>query len=151
MNPRLASSAAYPRSTKSFNFMTRCRINPLIDRFRQVGVYKRNSRSNAVFTLQNGQSDPGTTRHKCVLFHSLDAKFFAPIACNFGVKCRGRGSRRPVDSRVEDRRQGDPPQLVDDSTLAFETLGWKPQITDIESIIRSAWEWKLANPTGYPE
>lgn len=58
---------------------------------------------------------------------------------------------KPIASKVEDRREGDPPQLVADSTLAFETLGWKPQITDIESIIRSAWEWKLANPAGYPE
>lgn len=56
---------------------------------------------------------------------------------------------RSIDARVEDRRQGDPPQLVADATLALETLGWKPQITDIESIIRSAWEWKLAKPKGY--
>lgn len=58
---------------------------------------------------------------------------------------------RPISSKIETRREGDPPQLVAEASRAAETLGWKPEIPDIKSIIRSAWDWKLANPTGYPE
>lgn len=47
------------------------------------------------------------------------------------------------------RRPGDPSHLIADATKAFEVLGWKPQIADIDEIIRTAWDWKLANPNGY--
>lgn len=49
-----------------------------------------------------------------------------------------------------DRRAGDPPQLVADSRLIQEELGWKPQFNDIHYIIKTAWEWekKLKHPRG---
>jgi UDP-glucose 4-epimerase len=56
---------------------------------------------------------------------------------------------KKINVKIEGRREGDPPQLIADSTHAFETLGWKPQFSEIENIIRSAWEWKQANPKGY--
>ena len=56
-----------------------------------------------------------------------------------------------IVSKIEPRREGDPPQLVADASRACEALGWQPEFTDIELIIRSAWEWKLANPAGYQE
>ena len=56
---------------------------------------------------------------------------------------------KPIISKIESRREGDPPQLVADASRAFEALGWKREFADIELIIRSAWEWKLANPAGY--
>ena len=60
-----------------------------------------------------------------------------------------RVTGKEVNVKIERRREGDPPQLIADSTLAFETLGWKPRLSDIEEIIRSAWQWKLAHPTGF--
>jgi UDP-glucose 4-epimerase len=39
------------------------------------------------------------------------------------------------------RRAGDPAQLVADPSLAWETLQWKAQRTDIEETVRSAWNW----------
>lgn len=39
------------------------------------------------------------------------------------------------------RRPGDPATLVAESVLAIEQLGWRPQWTDIEAIIASAWTW----------
>jgi len=56
---------------------------------------------------------------------------------------------KPIRSKIESRREGDPPQLIADASLANTTLGWTPEFADIEVIIRTAWEWKLANPMGY--
>ena len=39
------------------------------------------------------------------------------------------------------RRSGDPDQLIADNTKAFEYLGWKPQHSDLETILDSAWKW----------
>jgi len=39
------------------------------------------------------------------------------------------------------RRAGDPAVLVASSEKIRQVLGWTPQQSDIESIIRSAWEW----------
>ena len=40
------------------------------------------------------------------------------------------------------RRDGDPARLVADSTLLQKELGWKPEYTDLEIIVRHAWEWE---------
>jgi UDP-glucose 4-epimerase len=42
----------------------------------------------------------------------------------------------------EDRRDGDPPALVADSSLIQRQLGWKPKHDDLEYIIRTAWAWE---------
>jgi UDP-glucose 4-epimerase len=39
------------------------------------------------------------------------------------------------------RRAGDPAVLVASSEKIRRVLGWEPQQSDIESIVRSAWEW----------
>jgi UDP-glucose 4-epimerase len=43
----------------------------------------------------------------------------------------------------EPRRAGDPARLVADSKLAMEQLGWVPQYTDLQDILRHAWSWEL--------
>ena len=40
-----------------------------------------------------------------------------------------------------DRREGDPPVLVADSSRARELLGWTPKHSSLETIIESAWKW----------
>ncbi len=47
------------------------------------------------------------------------------------------------------RREGDPPELIADATLAGELLGWKPKYTDARSIIETAWNWHRNHPQGY--
>ena len=44
--------------------------------------------------------------------------------------------------KLAERRDGDPAKLVADSTLLQKELGWAPQYTDLETIIRHAWEWE---------
>jgi len=47
------------------------------------------------------------------------------------------------------RRIGDPAVLVASSELAEQELGWKPQYTEMETIVYSAWEWHRGHPKGY--
>ncbi len=44
--------------------------------------------------------------------------------------------------RETDRRAGDPPALVADSSRIRNELDWKPAHDDLEYIIRTAWEWE---------
>lgn len=39
------------------------------------------------------------------------------------------------------RRPGDPPRLVADARRAQECLGWRPERSDIETIVSDAWAW----------
>jgi len=39
------------------------------------------------------------------------------------------------------RRVGDPPSLVADASKARELLGWQPEHSNVEEIIRNAWNW----------
>ena len=39
------------------------------------------------------------------------------------------------------RRPGDPPRLVADARKAEQVLGWRPQRSDLETIIANAWAW----------
>jgi UDP-glucose 4-epimerase len=55
---------------------------------------------------------------------------------------------RSIRTRMEAPRPGDPARLVADASRAKEVLGWTP-VSNLESIIRSAWEWKLRHPHGY--
>ena len=41
-----------------------------------------------------------------------------------------------------ERRDGDPPSLVADSSLIQSTLGWRPKYDDLEYIIGTAWAWE---------
>ena len=54
------------------------------------------------------------------------------------------GCHIPV--RIERPRPGDPSELIADSSRAEAVLGWKPKMSDLPSIIHSAWEWRLRHP-----
>lgn len=49
------------------------------------------------------------------------------------------------------RRPGDPAVLVASSEKIKKELGWKPEYTALESIIRTAWEWRRRHPGGYAD
>jgi UDP-glucose-4-epimerase GalE len=48
----------------------------------------------------------------------------------------------PVPYSVGPRRPGDPPSLVADSTLLQQRLGWRPKLSDIDTILRDAALWQ---------
>lgn len=73
------------------------------------------------------------------------------IVCNLGT---GRGytvrevirmvenvGGRAVPVRECERRPGDAPELVADASRAMAELHWRPEYSDLETIIRTAWQW----------
>jgi UDP-glucose-4-epimerase GalE len=72
-------------------------------------------------------------------------------ACNLGTG-RGHSNRevlaavervvgRPVPVREAARRPGDPAELVADPTRFREGYDWEPRLSDLETIVESAWAW----------
>lgn len=57
------------------------------------------------------------------------------------------GAKIPV--KEGDRRAGDPAVLVASSEKARRELGWKPRFTDLDEIVRTAWQWHRSHPQGY--
>lgn len=51
----------------------------------------------------------------------------------------------------EQRRPGDPATLIASSNKIKEELGWRPEHSHIDEIIRTAWRWHTQNPKGYKE
>jgi UDP-glucose-4-epimerase GalE len=49
---------------------------------------------------------------------------------------------RKVPAQAAPRRPGDPPALVADPSLAAAILGWRPQHSDLDTIIRTALAWQ---------
>ena len=56
---------------------------------------------------------------------------------------------RGIPQDIGPRRSGDPAVLVADAQKAKKKLGWKPEYTDLERIIKTAWQWHSENPSGY--
>jgi UDP-glucose-4-epimerase GalE len=55
------------------------------------------------------------------------------------IRAVERVTGRSVPFENAPRRAGDPPELVADPAKARERLGWTPQFTDLEEIVRTAW------------
>jgi UDP-glucose-4-epimerase GalE len=55
------------------------------------------------------------------------------------------GKQIPVVERP--RREGDPPELIADPSKAREVLGWHPRYSDLETILRTAWNWQTRQTT----
>jgi len=53
----------------------------------------------------------------------------------------GRALRR----RTAGRRAGDPAQLVADPARITAELGWRPEIPDLDTIVRTAWTWHTSH------
>jgi UDP-glucose 4-epimerase len=46
----------------------------------------------------------------------------------------------PIPVKMAGRRPGDPAKLTASAALANETIGWKAQYSDIETLIKTSWE-----------
>ena len=54
--------------------------------------------------------------------------------------CR-RVTGEAIPVTVGPRREGDPPRLVADPSRARQQLDWRPALSDLDTIVRTAWEW----------
>ena len=76
------------------------------------------------------------------------------LICNLGsgngfsvreiIEVARRVSGKNIEAAECPRRRGDPAVLVASSEKAKHVLGWDPKHSDIETIMRSAWEWHSA-------
>jgi UDP-glucose-4-epimerase GalE len=53
-------------------------------------------------------------------------------------------SGKSIPCRETARRPGDPPVLVADPGLATELLGWRVQVSDLDTIVRTALAWHVS-------
>jgi UDP-glucose 4-epimerase len=65
------------------------------------------------------------------------------------LNCAREATGREIPFQIDAPRAGDPARLVADPTRAKTVLGWTPSASDLRSIIRSAWDWRLRHPQGY--
>ena len=85
--------------------------------------------------------------------HALesDAAAQAPLVFNLGngsgfsvlqvIESARRVTGHPIPAILEPRRPGDPAVLVAASDKAIRELSWKPRYSDLDAIMRTAWEW----------
>lgn len=62
-----------------------------------------------------------------------------------------RVTGEPIPAKVAPRRAGDPAKLVASPEKIERVLGWKPEYTNIEDIIRTAWTWHQSHPHGFDD
>ena len=65
------------------------------------------------------------------------------------IKMVEKVTGKPINAVPADRRPGDPAVLVASSKKIIEELGWKPNYPDLETIVRTAWDWHREHPNGY--
>jgi UDP-glucose 4-epimerase len=81
------------------------------------------------------------------------------LVCNLGTEqgtsvqemldAIARVTGREVPREDGARRAGDPAVLIASSARAKQELGWAPERSDIDTIIRDAWAWHTSHPGGY--
>jgi UDP-arabinose 4-epimerase len=87
--------------------------------------------------------------HVMALRHLLGGR--ASLTLNLGtgtgysvrevVASAERITGRRIPRRELARRPGDPPVLIADPSLARRTLGWRPELSGLETILQTAWAW----------
>ncbi len=65
------------------------------------------------------------------------------------IEAARRVTGHEIKAVTTPRREGDPAVLIASSEKAKNVLGWKPEHTDIEEIIESAWKWHQSHPNGF--
>ena len=57
------------------------------------------------------------------------------------IESARRVTGHPIPVVEEPRRPGDPAVLIASSEKIGKELGWKPEYTELDAILKSAWEW----------
>jgi len=60
-----------------------------------------------------------------------------------------RVTGHPIPVKESPRRPGDPAVLIASSEKIRRELNWTPKFTDLDSILKSAWEWHRNCPNGF--
>jgi UDP-glucose 4-epimerase len=57
------------------------------------------------------------------------------------IESARRVTGHPIPAEIHPRRPGDPAFLVAGSEKAIRELGWTPRYTQLDDIVRTAWDW----------
>jgi len=66
------------------------------------------------------------------------------------IESARRVTGHPIPAEIHSRRAGDPAVLVASSEKAIRELGWKPRYTQLDDILRTAWQWHRKRYGGSP-
>ena len=47
-----------------------------------------------------------------------------------------------IPFKIQGRRKGDPAELIADNKKIINLLNWNPKYSDLETIVKSAWNWE---------
>ena len=53
--------------------------------------------------------------------------------------------------KIGSRRPGDADELVADTAKIKKELGWIPRYSDLETVVKTAWQWHKSHPEGYQD
>ena len=67
------------------------------------------------------------------------------------IETVARVTGRRVPWTLAPRRPGDPAVLYAAAHKARAELGWTPALGDLETIVRTAWDWHRTHPRGYDD
>ena len=101
----------------------------LVDAHIKALAYLQQGKDSEIFNLGNGQG------------FSVREMIAAAV----------RATGQPIKVELGARRAGDPAQLIASSEKAKTVLGWQPQYTAVEEIIKTAWKWHKGHPAGYTD
>ena len=90
------------------------------------------------------------TAHLDALTYLQDGGASVTLNCGYGhgysvrevIQSVERVGARPLVVKEEPRRAGDPPILVAKADRVRSTLGWKPRLDDLDTIVRTSLEWE---------
>jgi len=57
------------------------------------------------------------------------------------IESARRVTGHPIPAEIHPRRPGDPAVLIASSEKAIRELGWRPKYTQLDEIVRTAWDW----------
>jgi UDP-glucose 4-epimerase len=88
--------------------------------------------------------------HLDALTYLQDGGKSTTLNCGYGhgysvrevIKSVERVGARPIVVKEEPRRAGDPPVLIAKADRVRSTLGWKPRLDDLDTIVRTSLEWE---------
>lgn len=67
------------------------------------------------------------------------------------IEAAKKATGKDIKVEMGERRAGDPAQLIASSDKARKILGWNPRFTDVEVVIKTAWNWHQKHPNGYED
>ena len=67
------------------------------------------------------------------------------------IKAAEAVTGKKIPFEIAPRRAGDPARLIACSDRARKELNWAPKFEDAQTIVESAWKWRLKFPEGYAD